>query len=427
MSKKKKIYIKSMGCKVNLADAASIVDLLGQDFFELVDEPGLADGVVLNTCTVTHKADRDCRKFLGSLSGRFPDLPVIVTGCGAVNQKEKFEEYPNVKKVFTPGNAQDIAKLLGMERQQGLMPQNPRSSFSRLGRKRAFVKVQDGCDARCTYCTIPLVRGQQRSMQKEWVISEVKRLLDAGHKELVLTGIHLGRYGTDLSSRTSLAELLDAIAVEFRRRVARVRLSSVEPQEWTDELLESISRHEFVCRHFHVPLQSGDPEILKRMARPYTPSQYHKTIDKLRKVFPQASIGADVLVGFPGETDKMADTTEDFVDSLALDYLHVFTFSSRPGTRAATMEKKVADITIKERAKRLRNIGRNKWNSFTCSGLGKFHMLLGEKVLKGHTEGKSEHYRKLKLLNTNAVGNLVKVRAVSQQGDELLCTVVIGA
>lgn len=412
-----------MGCKVNLSDAASLVDLLPASKFELVDSPDEADLVVLNTCTVTHKADRDSRKFLGSLARRFPDLQVIVTGCGAVTNKEKFSEYSNVKAVFLPSNEKGISDLLGaQEKDPG--SKYSESPFVRMGRKRAFVKVQDGCNARCTYCTIPQVRGPQRSMQTEEVRLQVKRLLDTGHRELVFTGIHLGRYGTDLHRKSSLSELLNHVAPEFEHYHARLRLSSIEPREWTDELLDTISGHDLICRHFHVPLQSGHDEILSRMGRPYTAEQYLASIEKLRKSFPNSAIGADVLVGFPGETDEMADTTAAFVEKASLDYLHVFTFSSRPGTLAASMNPKVSDKRIKERAARLRQIGQGSWDDFTHSGIGKFHMLLGEKLINDGVEGRSEHYRKLRLAKTNIVGKLIKVKALSLDGDRLICDLV---
>ena len=418
---RKKVFIRSMGCKVNLADAARIVDMLHGDSFELVGEPELADTVILNTCTVTHKADRDSRKFLGSLASRFPDLPVIVTGCGAVNQGERYRDYPNVKEVFLPGSEKRIAESLDPGSECDLQVNTPRSSFFRLGRKRAFLKVQDGCNARCSYCTIPLARGPQRSMDPVDVLTQVRRLLDAGHKELVLTGIHLGRYGFDLSRRVALSELLEELAPEFQHRSARLRLSSIEPNEWTDELLESISKHDFICHHFHVPLQSGHNEILHRMARPYTTEQYLETIERLRRAFPKSAIGADVMVGFPTETDEMAESTARFAQSLDLNYLHVFTFSARPGTVAFSMAGKVSEKNIKERAGILRDIGHRKWRNFCRSGLGETHVLLGEKTKNGNTEGKSEHYRRLRLMNGKTVGKLIRVKATSMDGDILLC------
>lgn len=423
-SRKTRVFVRSLGCKVNLADAAAVLERLDPGAVAFVSTPDDADVVLLNTCTVTHRADRDVRKILGSLGARRPDLPVVVTGCGAIAWSERLASYPNVRRVMPPGEPGDVAEALGPVRPDGAPPA---SGFARLNRKRAFAKVQDGCDARCAYCTIPRVRGPQRSLPLASARKLVRRYLDCGHLEIVLTGIHLGRYGADLEPRVDLAALLDAIApdVQAGSGQARLRLSSIEPLEWSDRLLAAIERHPFVCRHFHVPLQSGDDRILRSMGRPYGTQAYTRVVTNLRTRLDGCAIGADVLVGFPGEDDRAAGSTLELLGRLPVDYLHVFPFSARPGTRAADLPGAVAAQLVKQRAAALRRLGRQRWLEFTARGQGQVHRVLLERQGTQGLEGRSEHYRRVRVApSAGAPGEIVEALATRSSGEWLLAQAI---
>ncbi len=417
-SRKTRVFVRSLGCKVNLADAAAVLEHLDPDAVAFVSTPDEADVVLLNTCTVTHRADRDARKILGSLGARRPDLPVVVTGCGAVAWSERLAGYPNVKRVLAPGQPGGVAAALGPIRSDA---GSPASGFARLERKRAFAKIQDGCDARCAYCTIPRVRGPQRSLPLAAARQLVRRYLDCGHAEIVLTGIHLGRYGADCQPGVDLAALLDVVAPDLQAAGrARVRLSSIEPLEWTQRLMAAVGRHRFVCRHFHVPLQSGDDGILRAMGRPYDARRYARVVGDLKDRFGDCAIGADVLVGFPGEDDRAAAATLELLRSLPVDYLHVFPFSARPGTRAEELPGAVPARTIKQRAAALRRLGRERWLRFTAQGEGRVHQVLLEREGGDGLEGRSEHYRRVRLgPSSGAPGQIVDALAIGTSGEWL--------
>jgi threonylcarbamoyladenosine tRNA methylthiotransferase MtaB len=243
-------------------------------------------------------------------------------------------------------------------------------------RTRPFLKVQDGCDAFCAYCIVPYARGPSRSVDYQSVLDGVSRLADQGYQEAVLTGIHLGAYGRDLQPRRSLAELLRAILNQ--PQAIRIRLSSIEPLELTDEIIDLAAGTERICRHFHVPLQSGDAQILRRMGRPYTPEGYGERIARIRARLPEAAIGADVLVGFPGETEEAFERTFALAEALPLTYLHVFPFSARPGTAAFGFGDRVPAKRIKQRCSRMRQMGNRKRLAFHQGFIGRRLQVLTE-------------------------------------------------
>ena len=398
-----KIFVRSMGCKVNQSDLAELVEGLIPFGLELVDEPASADAVLLNTCTVTHKADRDVRKILGALERAHPDLPVLVAGCAVRVHAASLAAYSNVHAVFPPGKSLEIQASLRklVKREPPSLGESKvddwESGFARLGRSRAFVKVQDGCQAFCNYCIIPSVRGPQRSLDMEDALKRVGRLIAAGHAEVLLCGIHLGRYGVDLRPRKNLAELIEALDPVFSGGGARLRLSSVEPMEWTDELLARIAERPWVCRHFHLPLQSLDDGVLKAMGRPYAAAQAIEALASLRETFPDALIGTDLLVGFPGETEAQARRTLTLMGELPVEHFHVFTYSARPGTPAAEMSLQVEHEEKRSRAAALRALGQERWITFLNKGLNEQHVLLLERVEPGWAEGRTEHYRRCRV------------------------------
>ncbi len=259
------------------------------------------------------------------------------------------------------------------------------------GRARAFLKVQDGCDACCSYCVVPQLRGSSRSLPPAGVRMQVERFLEQGYQEVVLTGIHLGQWGRDLAPRQDLEALLTWL--HQGPLPCRVRLSSLEPREWSEPLIAHLTRWEWICPHFHIPLQSGDADILEQMRRPYTPRQYAELIMELRRLFPQAALGADVMAGFPGETEQQFANTCRLIGQLPLTYLHAFPFSPRPGTHAAAMPGRIPSQELKRRVHVLQELGRQKKHAFQAALLGQCVEVLAEaEIDEGWWRGTSENY-----------------------------------
>jgi threonylcarbamoyladenosine tRNA methylthiotransferase MtaB len=391
------VAFRTLGCKLNQCETAQMEQALLRRGYRLVSWQEPADVRVLNTCTVTAKTDRECRHEVSRAKRRDPTSRMAVTGCYAQVASDKVAAIPGVELVL--GNLDKMAladhldSLLGSSgngcvartevttyRQpcetpggragdiSGYSGARPAESFEGdfithfAGYTRAFLKVQNGCDARCSYCVIPTARGPSRSMSLAGVQHQLRLLGEQGYAEVVLTGIHLGAWGRD-TGEGGLADLL-AGALEVQE-VARLRLSSTEPMEITDRVLAvAAAAGERFAAHLHVPLQSGSDAVLRRMNRPYRRPQYAERVRAIRSWFPTGAIGADVIVGFPGETDAEFDETLEFVASLPLTYLHVFAYSDRPGTRASSMPAKVAPETIKARSERLRALGREKNSLF---------------------------------------------------------------
>jgi threonylcarbamoyladenosine tRNA methylthiotransferase MtaB len=415
-----RLWIQTFGCKTNLADTAAIVDELAIDRWTIVRSIKQADLALVNTCTVTHKADRDARKVLNALQRKHPSLSVVVTGCLVSRNVLTQKDFPNVRALIPPGNPKAVARIInGGDKLTAF--QNPQhvSAFKRLGRTRAFAKVQDGCNAYCTYCILPYVRGPERSLPLDQASRLITNFLRQGHCEVVLTGIHLGRYGCDLAPKSSLAKLLQRVAPGFgqEHQGCRLRLSSIEPMEWNKELLDTIERLEFICPHFHIPLQSGDDKVLRDMGRPYTAMEYENVIRSIHNRLPDAALGTDVLVGFPTESEKAARHTLELVDSLPLAYLHVFTYSRRQGTFAASLPYYVSSKIVRNRALQLRNVSQRHWQNFLQQGVGTLQRVLPEKHLPQGVIGRSEFYRPV-LIHKLDIGfnQIVRVYATKLSG-----------
>jgi threonylcarbamoyladenosine tRNA methylthiotransferase MtaB len=420
-----KVLIRSVGCKVNLADAASVVECLDADRCTIVDRASRADVALLNTCTVTHKADRDVRKILGAWMRDHPRLPVVVTGCGVKTQASRFGAFRNVRAIVPPGDPVAAASAVRgspqpTRRRQG----EPGSSFARMSRNRAFLKVQDGCNAHCSYCIVPSVRGAEWSLPLDEAVRRAHQLTDFDHRELVLCGIHLGRYGRTLQPPTDLAGLIQALATALDEcgSEVRLRLSSIEPLEWTDGLIEAVARHSAVCEHFHVPLQSGADSVLRRMGRPYRLDQFRSVVEKLAGRLPGAALGTDILTGFPGESAEEAVHTLECVRSLPIAYLHVFTYSPRPGTPAAKMTGQVDPSIARNRAAALRALGNQHWRNFLAEGVGRSHQVLLEKHTPQGPVGRTRNYLPVRVEQTRSQpGQMLEVIARRVDGGTLVC------
>jgi threonylcarbamoyladenosine tRNA methylthiotransferase MtaB len=397
-----KIAITTLGCKINQYDSAVIQSRL-EARHAFVPFEDRADCYVINSCTVTDRADWEARQLVRRAKRLNPAAKVLVTGCYAQVSPAEVSRVSGVDYVVglnrlddlvhfvetTPGLAAQIV-VSDVKRERGVPVLGTRAL---PGHTRAFLKIQEGCNYSCTYCIIPTARGLSRSVMPREVMEQVGRLADAGYKEIVLTGIHLGGYGQDLKPRTDLTALLEMIAESGL--IGRLRLSSLDPREVPDELLDLIAKSDVVCPHLHICAQSGEDEILKRMRRNYDTSYYRALLDRVRERLPEAALGSDIIVGFPGETDEQFESSLEFFASLPLTYFHVFPYSSRRGTIAASLADPVPASIKKTRARRMRELGGKKKNEFYAGFLGqRVSVLVETKVdrTSGLSRGFSRNY-----------------------------------
>jgi threonylcarbamoyladenosine tRNA methylthiotransferase MtaB len=380
----KTFFITNFGCRASQSEGASIhQELLESDAAESTS-PYDADVVIVNSCTVTAEADRDVRQTIRRIASRNPKARIIVTGCYAQRAPEEVARLPRVRYVVgnshkplvgnfalklldedfgTHGRAEILCSSIFLESEL-----KPAPHIGSGGRTRAVVKVQDGCNANCSFCIIPSVRGRSRSIDPEAALFEVRDLVARGYKEVVFSGIHLGTYGRDLKSKTTFYELV-CRALEVPG-LERLRLSSIEPLEVVPELIDLVATDPRMAHHFHIPLQSGSARILRAMYRPYAPQYYSDLISRIRARVPDAAIGADVMVGFPGETDGDFSETYRLIEESPLTYLHVFPYSSRPGTVAAGLPNHIPEHVSRFRARALRRLIAEKNETFRQGMIG---------------------------------------------------------
>lgn len=404
-----KVTLFTLGCKANQCDTAAIGGVLVDSEYTIVQEPGKADFCIINTCTVTKSTDAQCRQLIRKVARNNPDSCVIVTGCYAERAPEEILKIPGVFAVFTNKAKFQIPKLVEeisknkLTSSEKLYVDRPtwEKSFDHNSSKhyflpdhtRAFLKIQDGCNHRCSYCIVPFTRGPSRSLPENTVLKKIEKLVEMGFKEVVLTGIHLGAYGSDLTPPSSLAKIIEQI--EKGHIIKRLRLSSIEPLEIDEMLLELLMRSEIICPHLHIPLQSGDNGILKAMNRTYTTGQFSQIVERIVKIRPDIAIGTDVIVGFPGEDERAFNNTSQYLQSLPLAYIHVFPYSPRPGTPAANLPSTVTEKEKKERVRILQAIGKSKRETFMRNLIGKKVSVLLERLTEEKTatfRGLTEHY-----------------------------------
>ncbi|MFO7645325.1 MAG: tRNA (N(6)-L-threonylcarbamoyladenosine(37)-C(2))-methylthiotransferase MtaB [Desulfosarcina sp.] len=391
----KTFFIKTLGCKVNQCESEAIGNaLLDSDPGLVCAAHGSADVVIVNTCTVTSKAAMQSRQAVRRAVRENPGARIVVTGCHAQVAAAELAAIPGVNQVV--GNREKTRipdAILGQadgctaDSAPAACPDSsageafdPLPGIAHGSRTRPFLKIQDGCDAFCTYCIVPHARGRSRSLAVEPVLSQVRQLSRLGYHEVVLTGIHLGCYGRDLTPPLGLCDLLRRISDEGA--IDRVRLSSIEPNELSGALIELAAVPDplsgRLCAHFHIPLQSGDDAILKRMHRPYTGDQFRALVDRIIERLPDAAIGVDILVGFPGETDGAFEKTRALIRSLPVAYLHVFPFSGREGTPAFSFAGQIPPAVIQQRCRQLRRLGQAKRRAFYGRMVGKSVTVLVE-------------------------------------------------
>jgi threonylcarbamoyladenosine tRNA methylthiotransferase MtaB len=410
--------IRTLGCKANLYDSRRIAEALEHLGFEEATASGRADIVLVNTCTVTAAADRKSRHAAYRAARRHPGARVFVTGCGASTVGRELHAAGAASGAYSRDQWDEPlhAVVGGPTAPTGI----PRGDFGIAGfpgRARAFLKVQEGCDGACSYCIVPATRGPSRSRPPDEAREEAARLVSAGFRELVVTGIHLGRYGWDLDGHTRLPDLVHCLAEVDG--LERLRLSSVQPQE-VDQLLLEAMRHPVVCPHLHLPLQSGDARVLLRMNRPYSPRQFLDVVALVRERLDRPAITTDVIVGFPGESAAAFANTVDVVRHARFCRVHVFPFSPRPGTPAARMPGRVPARQVGERARRLRAVAEALAQQWATSFVGSRVRVLLERRQAGLLAGYTDRYvRACAPGQPDRIGDLVTVRVTAREGTSL--------
>ncbi|MCS7189290.1 MAG: tRNA (N(6)-L-threonylcarbamoyladenosine(37)-C(2))-methylthiotransferase MtaB [Bacteroidia bacterium] len=406
-----RIALHTLGCKLNFSETAALARQLSAQGHTITEWDVPADIYVLNTCTVTHQAERKAHKLIRQVRRRTPAAQVVVTGCYAQLRPEALQKLEGVVLVASNQEKPRLAEAINaIARQNSFeLPLERESKWdfwithSGEGRTRAFLKVQDGCDYKCSFCIVPQARGPSRSLPPEKIIEEALRIAEAGFKEIVLTGINLGDYGKPHG--VSFIKLLQGLEAQTPSSVARFRLSSIEPNLLSDELLDFVAAHTRWAPHFHLPLQSGSDRILGLMRRRYRRKLYEKRIEAILQRFPTAGIGVDVIVGFPGETEKDFQETKRFIADLPVSYLHVFPYSERPGTPAANFSNPVPWPERLRRSEVLREIGLRKKYTFAQ----KCYNQPAEVLLETPNEGLTANYLRVHLKTPRLPGELVPV------------------
>ncbi len=424
-----RVAIATLGCKVNQYDSAVFERLFDEQGWRRVDLDQPADAYVVNTCTVTDRADSEARRIARRVRRRNPQARVILTGCYAQTNPAEIAELEYVDYVIGLNRVADLLRAVAGELEQRVHVSDLRRATevetfgieTFPGRTRAFVKVQEGCNLFCTFCIIPVARGPSRSIPPRRVVDEIARLEGRGYREVVLTGIHLGGYGADLDPPCDLAFLLEAIAE--RRFSLRVRISSVDPPEITDRLLAVVADDRRFCRHFHVPVQAGDDNVLARMRRRYTADEAAEAFQRLRERLPGVTVGTDVITGFPGETAEEFERGFAWLERTAPDYMHIFPYSKRSATSAAKRWTPVAPATIRERARRLQALDRGLRRAHAARFVGKHAQVLFENsrdpatgLLRGYT---SNYLSVLCNADDRWMNRIVEVEILRRRGDRL--------
>lgn len=428
----KRVALHTLGCKLNFSETSTLGRQFIDRHFEVVQAGEPVDVFVLNTCSVTGRADRECRQIIRRTLRGSPDAFIIVVGCYAQLQPEEIAAIDGVDLVLGATEKFRLFEHAGNFR-KGSLPQvfvsciddatsfDPAFSAEVGGRTRAFLKIQDGCDYQCAFCTIPLARGTSRSHPADLVLEQARTIAAQGYREIVLTGVNVGDYGTkDGSSLFDLMKRLDHID-----GLERIRVSSIEPNLLTRPMIDFVLSSDKFCNHFHIPLQSGSNTILKRMRRRYVREHYRDVVEYIRRIDPDAGIGVDVIVGFPGETDDLYEETYRFLADLAVSYLHVFTYSERERTTALDLEGVVEPKVRFTRNEMLRLLGARKRRLFQESFIGRRMTVLFEGKLHGdRSSGLTRNYLRVEASTDRPVVNeLLDVDIQAVEGDACLGTI----
>lgn len=404
----KRVALHTLGCRLNLSETGSIAQGFKDRGYDIVEFGEPADVVFINTCTVTDAADSTCRNLIRKAHGSSPEGKIVVAGCYAQMESEKIAGMQGVDLVLGNTEKYKVFDYLDEESTNQIHVDKSwefygAATTSADSHTRAFLKIQDGCNYVCSFCIIPFARGRSRAISVEDAVAEAKKLVSQGFKEIVLTGVNIGEY-----EQASGEKLHDLVAKVLEvEGLERFRLSSVEPNTITDELLAVLKASPKTMDHFHIPLQSGDDEILKAMRRKYTVADYKRIIGKIMAAFPNAGIGADVIVGFPGETKEQFENTFNLLKELPITHFHVFPYSKRKNTTAAKMENHIHSATKKDRVKTLMMFGDAKLNLLSEDQIGKKTKVLFEKRNKhGNFEGYSSNYVRVQVATDADLSNV---------------------
>lgn len=422
----KTVALHTLGCKLNYSETSSIGRQFLERGFEFADIDEAADVYVLNTCSVTESAERECRQIIRRALRQNPQAFIIVTGCYAQLRAVEIAQIVGVDYVLGSNEKFKLFSLINNfnKRELTCISVTPTENLTEFGlarsseadsRTRAFLKIQDGCDYTCSFCTIPLARGSSRSLSINQTVDEFKKLLNDGYKEVILTGVNVGDYGKNINANLfNLLQELIKIDGEFR-----IRVSSIEPNLLSDEIIDLVSESDKLCKHFHIPLQSGSQRILKAMQRRYAPPEYEDLIYKVKNKIPDAGIGVDVIVGFPGETEEDFIHTHNFLRDLPVSYLHVFTYSERPDTKAISLPSIVDFQERKRRNNILRILSEKKRREFYSEMIGTEREVLFENANhNGFMQGFTSNYIRVQTkFNDTLTGKISPIRLGEADND----------
>jgi len=420
-----KVAFKTLGCKLNYSETSSISREFVKKGYEKVSFDDASDIYVINTCSVTQNADKEFKYLVNKVKRKNPNSSVIAIGCYAQLKPKKISEIPGVDLVLGADKKFDILNYLNLEDQDNNNIHSCeinsvdffKSSYSLGDRTRSFLKVQDGCDYKCTYCTIPQARGKSRSGTISEILDNVKHLVASGVKEIVLTGVNIGDYGIfDTKTKKKESNFYELISnIDLIPDLDRVRISSIEPNLLSDEIIQFVHNSNSFVKHFHIPLQSGSDKILKLMKRRYLKDLYISRINKIKELMPDCCIGVDVIVGFPGETEEDFNETYEFLKALNISYLHVFSYSERDNTESLKINHKIPKKIRAIRSQILRKLSDKKKMKFYKSNINQIRPVLFEsKNYDGYIYGYTDNYIRVKTLwSKNLVDNLVDCELIN--------------
>jgi threonylcarbamoyladenosine tRNA methylthiotransferase MtaB len=424
----KSVALHTLGCKLNYSETSTLAKQFEDKGMKLSNYGDKSDIFVLNTCSVTDNADKECRQIIRSVLRKNPETYVIVTGCYAQLQPVEIAGIEGVDLILGSKEKMRLFEYLEDVENTSCIFKEPETKIyvSEVGgkddeikgafsadidsRTRAFLKIQDGCDYGCSFCTIPMARGVSRSLPINEVIDNAKKIIDSGYKEIILTGVNTGDYRYIAEGRTN--KLYDVLLELEKLEIERVRISSIEPNLLTDEIISLVKSSDKICNHFHIPLQSGDSDVLKLMRRRYNLGFFRELIEKVNVEIPDVGIGVDVIIGFPGETDENFRNTYEFLNAMQISYLHVFSYSERKNTLAVTMPGKVDILKRKQRSEVLRNLSAKKKFDFYSRFIGtKQKVLFENKVTKSDgrdfIEGWTDNYIRTRIKNESSLQNSI--------------------
>lgn len=418
----KKVAFHTLGCKVNQYETQAMTELFEKVGYSVVEESHVADVYVINTCTVTNIGDKKSRQFIRRAKKSNPEAIIAVVGCYAQTAPKEVLDIEGVNIVIGTNDRNKIVDLVERCRPDDKIntvddimkvKEFEEMSVQEIkGKTRAFLKIQEGCNRYCSYCIIPYARGPIRSRRQPEIVNEVQRLVANGFKEIVLTGIHVASYGKDLETEENLLEVLNVVnSVEGLRRI---RLSSLEPTIFTEEFLAELTNVDKLCQHFHLSLQSGSDNILKKMNRKYTTAEYREIVHRIRRTYPDVALTTDIIVGFPGETDEDFETTYRFVEEMNFSEIHVFKYSPRKGTPAAEFSNQIDGVVKHLRSEKLIALGEAMRSNYQSTFIGRIKDVLFENAsseLDDYIEGLTDNYLKVVVpYNENLEGEIKAVR-----------------